>query len=109
MAQNLEYLAVPALLSCLGCNQLSGATVVAGTPDLPAPNSELLLFAGFDIPKTIAVGAADASGVWEFAGLASNARGYGVLAKQARGGAYDPVMKASQIPSPMPPDPSEHP
>lgn len=93
-----------------GHNFLYGATTTAGTPNTPAPGCAFAVFTGQFPFLVLRKGASDQTGAWRVENLARSsrgARGYMEIAFDPAG-QYDPACKANLIPSPMPPDPSEH-
>jgi hypothetical protein len=93
-----------------GVFRLAGTTAIAGTPDTPAPARSVQLLRGRIDPALIRETISDASGAWSFDGIQGRdpGDGYTVIAYDHTG-THDPVAKADLIPSPMPPDPAEHP
>lgn len=93
-----------------GINRIYGTVAFAGSPDIPTPGSLVVLSVGrFYVPRSSTT--SDEAGAYTFEGL----RGwthpeekFSVMAYDPTG-QYDPVAKAGLIPSPMPPDPLEHP
>lgn len=90
----------------VGAFRLIGTTIVAGSPDVPLPGATVVLMPSIRYPRVAAIAGSDAVGSWEFSRLRS--QGYAVLALDPTD-TYDPVAKAGLVPSPMPPDPAEHP
>lgn len=93
-----------------GFSKLSGTAVIAGTPDAPAARRVQVLTADL-IPIHVATTFSDAAaGEWEVEGLADRRAlgGYTAIGYD-HPGVHDPVAKTRLIPTPMPPDPAEHP
>jgi len=88
-----------------GC-AISGTTALAGSPDSPT-SRRVQLLRSISAPVLVAETWSDAAGAWAFDGLAARP-GYTVIAYDHTG-VHDPVAKANLIPTPMPPDPAEHP
>jgi hypothetical protein len=93
-----------------GLQRLAGTTAIAGTPDIPAPARAVQLLRRRRDTTLVSETISDASGAWAFDGIQGRepGDGYTVIAYDHTG-THDPVAKANLIPSPMPPDPAEHP
>ena len=93
-----------------GACALGGSTSTAGSPDVPVTGRVVQLLTGGVTPRCIATALSDAAGTWTFARLSHrpDGAGYTVIAYDHTG-VHDPVAKANLIPTPMPPDPAEHP
>lgn len=90
-----------------GHSQIVGSTVV-GDPAVPVAGSRVGLLTGALIPIGVRVLSSSATGDYTFVRVRSTAEGYAVIAFDPSG-VYDPAAKANLVPSPMPPDPAEHP
>jgi hypothetical protein len=93
-----------------GLQRLAGTTAIAGTPDIPAPARAVQLLRSRRDTTLVSETISDASGAWAFDGIQGRepGDGYTVIAYDHTG-THDPVAKANLIPTPMPPDPAEHP
>lgn len=92
-----------------GLHRLKGTVLVAGNPDTPVTRPVRLL-RSFGAPTVLGLTISSADGTYTFEGLRKPPAddGYTVIAYDPTG-QYDPVAKTNLVPSPMPPDPSEHP
>lgn len=93
-----------------GVNKLFGTTAAAGSPDVAVPQSKVILFYPATTMVMRATGLSDAVGGFAFERVLSGGgfMSHALIALDPSG-QYDPVCKTNLIPSPMPPDPSEHP
>jgi hypothetical protein len=87
-----------------------GTTAISGTPDTPVAGRAVQLLRRRRDTTLVSETISDATGAWSFDGIQGRAAGdgYTVIAYDHTG-THDPVAKADLIPSPMPPDPAEHP
>lgn len=94
-----------------GCSVLTGTVTVAASPiDVPAAGARVQLLRSIAEPMLVREVWSDAAGAYAFEGLLHRpaAGAYTVIGYDSTG-AYDPVAKANLVPTPMPPDPAEHP
>ena len=93
----------------IGNSAMHGSTLVAGTPDAPV-SRRVQLWSGILLaPRLIVTQYSDAEGLYTFTrlGRSLTSDGYTVIAYDHTG-VHDPVAKTNLVPSPMPPDPTEH-
>lgn len=93
-----------------GLQRLAGTTAIAGTPDTPAAGRAVQLIRRRRDTSLVSETTSDAAGAWSFDSIQGRnpGDGYTVIAYDPTG-THDPVAKANLIPTPMPPDPAEHP
>lgn len=92
-----------------GLHYVSGTTKIAGAPDQAVTRRAQLLRS---VRNPVLVGEvySDAAGGWIVENIAKRPAGDGYTAiAYDHTGTYDPVAKAGLVPTPMPPDPAEHP
>lgn len=90
-----------------GFSRLDGTAVVAGTPDVPAARRVQILTAD-PPPRHVATTFSRAAGDWSVESIGVIPGGYTAIGYDHTG-VHDPVAKTRLIPTPMPPDPAEHP
>lgn len=93
-----------------GLQALAGTVAIGGTPDTPVVGRLVQLLRARRDTKTVRTTRSETGGAWAFDGIQgrSPGDGYTVIAYDHTG-THDPVAKANLIPTPMPPDPAEHP
>lgn len=89
----------------LGNAFIWGTTRVPGSPDTPI-SCRVQLLRISHVAQIVDETRSDEGGLWEVGRLSSDLR-YTAIAYDNTG-TFDPVCKTNLIPSPMPPDPSEH-
>lgn len=90
-----------------GFSYVHGTTLTTGAPDTPAPASRVSLYKDGISLSLVRFGVSSEAGEYSLTSLPAS-RTYTVIAYDPAG-VHDPVAKANLIPSPMPPDPAEHP
>ncbi|HRP96313.1 MAG TPA: hypothetical protein PL143_08695 [Rhodocyclaceae bacterium] len=93
-----------------GLNALFGSTAIAGDPDTPAPSRRAQLLRSVLQPTLVAATTSDADGTYAFDRIRHRTAsdGYTVIAYDHTG-VHKPAAAANLVPSPMPPNPAEHP
>ena len=89
-----------------GFSRLSGTAMVAGTPDVAVACRVQILTA--DPPPRHVATAFSVGGEWSIEGIRIIPGGYTAIGYDHTG-VHDPAAKTGLIPTPMPPDPAEHP
>ena len=91
-----------------GINFLYGTTASGGATGTPVAEAQIALLPADMLGRTLSArSVSDEEGAFCFYGLPSSVK-FAVVAFDPTG-QYDPAAKNNLVPSPMPPDPSEHP